>query len=388
VVDFSMHLAGPGASHLLTELGADVIKVEHWRGGDGNRAIPPLVDGVSIMHIALSAGTRSIGVDPRAEYWPELVRACCRWADIVIVNTHGDDARKRGLDFATLRQHNERLVHCTVTPYGSTGPWNRVQSHGPQVDAFAGGLAVKWEGDTPRIARGFRPISPTVAALYTALGAYAALRRRDELGTAIAVDISMWGSTVAWLWRDVTSTANATAPPVEYEDLGCRFALYRTSDRKAVLLAAADQASWVRFCNAAALADRAEIGDWSKGSDYGGGDEERAIIQARIGERPLAEWIEVLSLNGVPFAPALSIEEVLASDHAEANGVVGRTTVGGHDAYFPRSPIHIRTADEAPSEISELNLESPPTIGQHDAEVLRLLGIEHLAPLLPSARNE
>src|ERR1700756_1294671 len=97
IVDFSTHLSGPLASHLLGELGAEVIKVENPRTGDGNRGIFDVGGGMGMMDLALNSGAPSLGVERRSEQWPEVIAACARWADAVIVGARPVDARRRGM---------------------------------------------------------------------------------------------------------------------------------------------------------------------------------------------------------------------------------------------------------------------------------------------------
>src|SRR2546427_10279815 len=94
IVDFSSHLSGPMTSHILTELGANVIRVEPPGSGDGNRNFPPLIHGIGMFHIAMNSGSRSIAVDRRSPHWEKVVNACAKWADAVIVGLQPDDARQ------------------------------------------------------------------------------------------------------------------------------------------------------------------------------------------------------------------------------------------------------------------------------------------------------
>ncbi|QTV80474.1 CoA transferase [Microbacterium sp. NIBRBAC000506063] len=121
VVDFSTHLSGPMASHLLAETGVDVVKVEHPVIGDGNRGMSPKIAGVGDFHVGLNSGVRSLAASTRSEHWPALLEACARWADAVIVGSRPSDARRRGLDFASLAQHNDRLVYTAISGYGIRG---------------------------------------------------------------------------------------------------------------------------------------------------------------------------------------------------------------------------------------------------------------------------
>src|SRR3954469_18621591 len=115
VVDFSTHLSGPLATHLLTELGATVIKVENPRTGDGNRAIFDVGDGMGLFHLTLNSGTRSLAIDRRDERWPDVVAACARWADAVVVGARPVAARKRGMDFDTMKSHNPQLIYAALS---------------------------------------------------------------------------------------------------------------------------------------------------------------------------------------------------------------------------------------------------------------------------------
>src|ERR1700749_5076919 len=118
IADFSTHLSGPMASHLLAEAGADVIKVEHPVFGDGNRGMSPKIAGTGDFHIGLNSGARSLALSSRSPHWHDVIAACARWADAVIVGSRPVDARRRGLDFASIAAANPSIVYCSVSGYG------------------------------------------------------------------------------------------------------------------------------------------------------------------------------------------------------------------------------------------------------------------------------
>ena len=379
VVDFSTHLSGPLASHYLVELGANVIKVEHYRVGDGNRSVGPFIHGVGMIHVNCGPGARSLAADPRSPDWADVVRAAAAWADVVIVGARPVDAAARGLDFASIRRHNGEVVYCSGRGYGEGGPWAERPAHGLQMDAYAGHVPVQWVDGQPQPQPGFRTAGTTAAAMFAAMGIFAALYRREREGGPFFVDVSAWASAMAWQWRDVTTTANLGHAWTDYDQAGSRYAMYATADRRALLLCPLEQKFWQRLCDLLQLAERREVGDWSGGMEWGAGPEfagERRLLEQRIATRTLREWIEMLEPTGIPFAPILELAEVIDSPHAAINGVVGYTTVDGKEAKFTRLPVHV--GPSAGDVVEPLRLPAPPAIGEHTDQLLQELGLDHL----------
>jgi crotonobetainyl-CoA:carnitine CoA-transferase CaiB-like acyl-CoA transferase len=378
LVDFSTHLPGPLASHLLAEMGATVIKVEHPRHGDGNRGTPPFIDGTGMFHSALNSGKRSLAIDRRDERWPAVIRACARWADAVIVGARPRDARRRGMDFATMREANPEIIYCALSGYGDRGPWAEQTAHGQNVDAYAGLVPVEDGGLQPVTRPGFRTAGPTLGGVFAALGVLEAARRRlAGHREAQYVAVSLWGAAMWWSWRDIAMLANTGEPWMQYADLGSRYGMYRTVDGRAILVAPIEQRFWVRFCEVLGLpADVRDHGDWSRGTCYGAGadfEAERRLIAAAIGTRPLDYWNAAFREAEVPFAPVLTLREALESEHAAANGVLRETEVDGRRMRIPAIPVHMADDDGAPA--TREPLVPPPGLGEHTDELLRELGV-------------
>jgi crotonobetainyl-CoA:carnitine CoA-transferase CaiB-like acyl-CoA transferase len=364
------------ASHLLCELGATVIKVENPRGGDGNRQDVAVAEGVALTHLVVNAGVRSLALDRRSPHWEEVVTACVRWADAVVVGARPVDAMKRGLDFATLRAANPSIVYCSVSGFGDDGPWAGRRAGGPAIDAYAGLMDVDQDDGRPRPRPGWRSSSPTLAGMFAAMGILAALYRRDHGAEgAQYVSVSLWHAAMWWNWRELTMEANAGKAFTEPGDIGSRYTMYATSDERALMLAAVDRPGWERFCDAAGMAAHARArGDWERGFEAGRGpafDDEREEIAARIASRTLEEWTALLVAADVPFAPVLSTSEALAGEHQQANPVMAPTSVDGRAWSIPAVPIRLDGA--APTE-----LRGAPTIGADTDDVLRELGLAHL----------
>jgi crotonobetainyl-CoA:carnitine CoA-transferase CaiB-like acyl-CoA transferase len=363
-------------------MGATVIKVENPSTGDGNRDAFD-VGGIGLMHLALNAGARSLAVDRRSPDWPRIVAACAAWADAVVVGTRPSDARRRGMDFLTMREANPGIVYCSVSGYGDEGPWRDQTAHGQTIDAFAGLVPVVPGDVQPQTRAGWRTAGTTLGGVFAAVGILNALYRRAR-GAAHAqyLSVSLWQAAMWWSWRDLTSIANTGEPWVDYGDLGSRYGLYTTADDRTLLVAPVEQRFWTAFCELAGLPDEvAARGDWTgSGMEFGVGDayaQERVQIAGRVRTRPLDAWIGLLQKADIPFAPVLTLAEAIDNDHARANGLMRATRVGGRDFSVPASPVRLAAEDErlvAPGPLS-----SPPGIGEHNDEILRELGLADLA---------
>lgn len=382
VVDFSTHLSGPYCSHLLVDLGADVVKIENPVNGDGNRGVEPLIEGVGNMHVALGPGTRSVAVDRRSEHWERVVDAAARWADVVIVGSRPSDAIRRGIGFDVFRAANPRIVYCLVSGYGEQGPWANVTAHGQSLDAFAGLVQHDTRDGRPITSDGWRSTGTTLAGVFAALGVMGALYNVERGAPAQYVHVSIWGTAMAWQWRDLNTLANIGEPWPEYRDLGSRYCLYATRDERAVLFAPGERKFWHTFCDLVGIPERKEIGDWTTGMDFGRNDStelERQIIGDKIREKTLDEWVELFLTTDVPFAPILTPLEAMSSEHAVVNHVMASTMVNGSDIRVPTSPITIRDGEgTVTSRPPDAPYTPPPTIGEHTDEVLSELGLADL----------
>ncbi len=362
------------ASQLLIQFGADVVKVENPRSGDGLRTLEPLINGYGLFHSALNSGARSLAIDHRSSDWRSVVDACCQWADAVIVGGRPVDAVRRGLDYATLTKANPALVYCAITGYGETGPWAPLPAHGLNVDAYAGLVPVEWMGSRPEPISTYQSVGAPLAGVFAALGILAALRERDHGMGARYVHVSLWEAAMWFNWRHTTSLANLHKPWLAYKDLGARYAIYGTSDNRAILVCPTEQRFWEEFCDLAELpAAWKKRGSWvSNQADYGYEDEAPEIAR-RIALRPLSEWVQALSRRDIPFSPVLSIGEALESDQAKVLGIMATTEIDKARTAVPASPVRIAESSEAIRR--PLVLPPPPTLGQDTAKVLDELGL-------------
>ena len=335
------------------------------------------------MHVALGPGTRSLAVDRRSEHWPRVVEAAARWADVVIVGSRPSDAIRRGIGFETFQAANPRIVYCLISGYGESGPWADVTAHGQSLDAFAGLVRHEVVDGRPVTSDGWRSTGTTLAGVYAALGIMGALYKVQLGAPAQYVHVSIWNAGMSWQWRDLNTLANLDETWPEYRDLGSRYCLYATKDDRAILFAPCEKKFWDTFCDLVGLPERKEIGEWSSGMDFGKGEimeEERRIIGAKVREKTRDEWVEMFLTSDVPFAPILTPQEAMSSEHARVNHVMAETSIGGATVQVPTSPVTIRDAgDTYTSRPPTEPYSPPPGIGEQTDEVLRDFGLDDLA---------
>ena len=377
IVDFSTHMSGPLASHLLVEMGADVIKVEHPIQGDGNRGNEPRIAGISDLHLALNPGTRSIAVSTRSPHWADVVAGVTAWADAVIVGSRPKDAIRRGLDFHTLLEANPELVYCVISGYGLAGPWAEYKAHGQTMDALAGRVEVEWNDGQPQTRVGWRSAGVLLAGVFGAMGVLAAIVKRDRGGGPQFVHTSIWNTALWWNWRDVNTWANNDEPWHEYRSLGSRYSMYATSDRRALLICPVEKVFWERFCDLAGLDQLRGRGEWTHSMDFGY-DGEFPLIAEAISQRPFAEWNRLLDEAEIPFAPILTLDEAVNSEHAQLNRVLRGTKVPGGRVEMAASPVQLSSNPDEAAQPGLTDLPPPPDLGADTDKILAEVGLDKL----------
>ncbi|WP_277609085.1 CaiB/BaiF CoA transferase family protein [Rhodococcus sp. CH91] len=398
IVDFSTHFSGPMASRALVHLGADVVKVENPRGGDGNRQVGNPFAGTSDVHHALNAGTRSIALDRRSETWPLVVDALTKWADVVIVGARPEDARKRGLDAETLLAVDPGLVYCSVTGYGDDGPWSALPAHGLQPDVMAGLVEVEWHDGMPRVPASYQAHGTALAGLWAALGIQAALLRRLRGEPGQVVSVSIWEAALAWMWREAQAGLNDLPSRPAFQAMGSRYRMYVCSDGRVLLVCPIERKYWERFVDIVGLPESYRTtGSWERGADYGAGrDDETAVIAASLATRPAHEWEALFAGAGVPAAMVRTVREAVDTDHARHLGVSTTLALPRGSYVLPLSPVAVVPVEGAHPGTEAMarrrrergaGLTAAPELGADTAGVLTELGLHDLAAELAAAQS-
>jgi crotonobetainyl-CoA:carnitine CoA-transferase CaiB-like acyl-CoA transferase len=365
VLDLTSSLAGPTCTQILAALGADVVKVERPGSGDEARDWgPPVFPGGSAMFFAANAAKRSLVLDLKAPAGREALLRLAGRADVVVASLRPGAAERLGIAARDLRARNPRLVHCTLGAYGS-GPLGDLAGYDPLLQAFAGILSVTGE-------RQGRPVRVGVslvdygAGAWAALAILAALRRRDETGEGVEVQLSLLETALSLLGYHLTRhAADGTVPGPEGTafPLIAPYEVFETADG-ALMIAAANDRLFAALCEALGLPELPRDPRFATNPlRVEHRRELRRPLRRAIRARPTAALLDDLHAAGVPAAPVQDVAQVAAHPQVEALGILERLP-GGTTVDLPFALDGGRPRYASP----------PPGHGEHSEEVLREAG--------------
>ena len=375
VLDMSRVLAGPWAGQLLGDYGADVVKVERPGAGDDTRHWgPPWLDGVeggeSAYFLCANRNKRSITINISHPGGQKLVRELAAASDVLIENYRVGTMARYGLGPEELLNINPRLIYCSISAYGQTGP----RSDEPGYDAMmqgAGGL-MSVTGPPEDNPAGPQKVGVAIAdimaGMYATTAILAALNARTESGNGQHVDVPLYDSQVAWLAnQNMNFLIGGTVPKrmgTAHPNL-VPYQAFSTADGN-LMLAVGNDRQFKNCCEALGLPEVGEQPRFATGAERIRNREELvSLIQTAFLERSTSEWLERLKAAGVPAGPVNDIGEILTNEHAKERELV-RVLTNSQGSSVPTvsNPVDF---GETPVEYNA----APPLLGEHTDEVLR-----------------
>ncbi len=330
VLDLSRILAGPSATQLLGDLGADVVKVEKPGEGDDTRKWgPPYIKdnegrptGESAYYLSANRNKRSIALDIATDAGREALYQLLSQADVLVENYKVGGLAQYGLDYAQLRHRYPRLVYCSITGFGQTGPYAKRAGYDFLIQGMGGimSLTGEPEGTPMKVGVG---IADVMTGMYAAVGILAALRHRDLTGMGQHIDISLLDSQIAWLVNAGTNYLAAQEPPTRLGNGHPNIVPYQVFDAAdgPMILAVGNDAQFRRFCEVAGLDGLAQDERYaSNAARVAHRDELCGRIQEALGQRPRTTWLEQLEAVGVPCGPVNDLRDVFNDPHVQARG--------------------------------------------------------------------
>lgn len=356
VVDLTSYIAGSYAAMMLADLGASVVKVESLEG-DSFRELPGF--------FGWNRGKRSIALNLKTPEGREIVARLAREGDVVMENWRPGVADRLGVGHAVLGPLNPRLVYCSVTAFGSTGPYADRPGFDPILQALGGLMTLQGFGGPPRYLR-TAPTDYYTAALATQ-AILAALFVRERTGRGQRIETSLLRGVMAL--QSGIAIDYPGKPSLIRENPTYR--LYQAGDGEWFFLACGNQSFWVKLCTALGMtefADDPRFASWLLRLQNN--EALLPILEKRFGEKPRAEWLAILAAHDIPAGPVKTVQEFMDDPavqhhdmvHEYEHPEVGRLRVMGQPLVFADTPAR----DPGP----------PPTLGQHTDEILKEAGYD------------
>jgi crotonobetainyl-CoA:carnitine CoA-transferase CaiB-like acyl-CoA transferase len=322
VLDLSRALSGPFCTMILGDLGADIAKVEPLPGGEMMRGWGPFHDGIGVFYLSINRNKRSLAVDFRSDAGRRLLRTLATRADVLVENFKPGTTRTMGIDYESLREDNPRLIHASITGFGTEGPYGEWPGFDQIAQGMSGLMSISGfaDGEPTRVGV---PIGDLVAGMWTATGISAAIAQRHVTGEGQKVDTSLLASLVGMLCvqgqrylslEDVPARAGNDHPVI------FPYGTFTASDGL-LNLAAATEGMWATLCRVLDLEALREHPDYADNSVRSKNREAlRAKLNERLRTRKALDWTGELIAAGIPAGPIYTLDQVFNDAHVLHNG--------------------------------------------------------------------
>ena len=325
ILDLTTFLSGPFCTQILADLGADVVKIEA-PSGDSSRAIPPhFVGADSAYYLGINRNKKSVAVDIKHKGGIALVKDLIAHADVVVENYRPGVAQRIGLDISALRAQKPDLIWASISGFGQTGPWCDKPAYDMIVQALSGVMSLTGEPDRPAVRLGI-PAGDMVAGMYCAIAINAALADRERGGLGRVIDVSMLDCQLAMLSYQSTYALVAGVQPQPQGARHDSIPTYRSfvgRDGRELVVTANTDRMWQGLCRALGCAELIEDSRFLTG---GLRLENRqalwGLLEAAFARRDAADWVESLTMQGVPVALIKTVPEALQDARESGRGMI------------------------------------------------------------------
>lgn len=371
VLDFTQVLAGPLCTQYLGDLGAEIIKVEPVGKGDDTRQWPPFREGFGAVFLNVNRNKRSLALDLKNPESRPIVRSLVEKTDVVIESFAGGVTERLGIDYETLRSINPKIIYCSVSGYGRSGPMKDARGYDLILQAYSGILSMTGHpGSGPTRV----PLSPIDqgTGMHALSGILAALINRSKTGKGCFLEVSLFETAVGFLGFNLESYWARGQLPAKsgsgHESL-CPYQVFQASD-DLILLGIANNNHWERFCKLVGRENLLADPRFATNADRVAHFEVTIeIVQDIIATRTRSEWLAQLQKIGVPCSPVNTIADVMNEPQTKARGIIvdyDHPQLGSHKAIA--HPVQFENMTR------KVRLP-PPRLGQHTAEILREAGL-------------
>jgi len=370
IVDCSRNIAGPVATMLTAEMGADVVKVEP-PGGDEMRRWPPFVDGESVYFASCNRGKRSIVIDLKADEGRGLLRRLLAGADVMVENYRPGTLERMGLGWTELHARHPRLIWLSVSGYGRSGPRASAPAYDSMMQAYAGIMGVTGESGRPPVRCGGSPID--IATSYLAWGSIVTgIQARARSGRGALLEVSLMESALGFMHAYLQAELCGLQLPgrTGSETIGMYpMGAFETLDGEYCLVQVSNEYQWERFCallGAQELAADARFA--SNPLRVKNRDALRPLLQERLRARTAREWEKLLVEASVPVSHVRGLADVAADEQVRARNMI-KPQVLANGREVPTWGVPVKMNGQLESRTLKV-----PGLDQHREEILGELG--------------
>ncbi|BCG04191.1 CoA transferase (plasmid) [Paraburkholderia sp. PGU19] len=383
VLDMTTSIAGPYATQLLADLGAEVTKIEKVGGGDDTRAWgPPFLDGESLWYLSVNRNKASVTLDVSRPEGQAILDDLVLQSDVIVLNMVPKVQQKLGLDFDRLHALNSRLIHVSLTGFGVSGARSALPCYDLVAEGYSGVMDLTGEPESGPQKVG-TPAADLLAGQDVALATLAAVIERQRTQVGKQVDVSMVASMVRFMSPRIVPYLGSGDRVTRSGGRDSVIAVYQVFDTAddPITLGLGNDAIWARFWKAV---DSAEYGALEKFRTNAARRDARSEIVAAISEvlktRPRAHWLALFAEYRIPAGPINRVDQVVADPHLLDDGLF--YAVDGEYGLVPQVGLGIKFDGQ-----SAVHRRPPPTLGQDTVRVLQeRLGIQEAT--LANLRNE
>ncbi len=370
VLDFSTLLPGPCATMMLADMGAEVLRIESPQRLDMLRVMPPMLGKVSASHAYLNRGKKSLALDLKKEGAIDVVHRLLRDHDILVEQFRPGVMQRLGLGYEALREINPRLIYCSITGYGQTGPLAPKAGHDINYLALSGVSSHSGRRDSGPAPLGIQVADVAGGSHHAVMGILAAVIERQQSGLGQHLDVSMSDAALALNHMAMAGfLAGGPLPEAESDILngGSCYDYYATKDCRYLAMGALEPQFVQELCRALELRELASRMLSQKDEDRA---HCRAVLTATFATQPLAHWVALLADLEVCVEPVLNLEEVRAHPHFQARGMFCEATLpDGRTVTQVASPLRFTAQSTGP-------LRAGGLLGAEGREVLEAAGYD------------
>lgn len=368
VLDLTRVLSGPYCTLMLSNLGAEVIKVERPEVGDDARSFGPFFDNeeVSAYFVSLNSGKKSIELNLKDEEDLNTFKKLVEKVDVVTENFRPGTMEKLGIGYETLKEINPKIIYAATSGFGHTGPDSKKAAYDMIVQAASGVMSITGYPDGPPVRVG-ASIGDIVAGMFTANGILAALYQRTITGEGQKVDVSMLDGQIAILENAIARYVVEGDPP---QPLGARhpsitpFQAVEAKDGWFVIAAGNDNL-WAKLCEAIGREDLIEDPRFETNDLRTKNSEELTeILESELAEKTVDEWVEIIDSHGVPTSPINTVDKLFDYPQVQARNMLVDLEGYEEDMVISGNPIKMTNL---PGEDSK---PPAPKLGEHTEEVI------------------